>query len=283
MDPKQHNKILDNTLANIQAGVFDSLKALENRIAELVAQGADVQTLRPTIIAEFEQYAEQVKQSTKQVTDLSADVIGDRTKTVEDEQAESALTELTANDVANTVKTGSEGVITALALGAAAGATTEALVKQARASVSGVFMETNDATTRRAQRALSKLLESNKASKEEVRQAVKVIRERLSDVNVTNSVRDLTSKKVNDAVMKFDGAFTKGHATRRGIKKFRYEGGLIRTSRDWCADHQGEVYTEEEIYEIWNDSWPGKEPGDPFVVRGGYNCRHFWVPVEDDE
>jgi len=38
----------------------------------------------------------------------------------------------------------------------------------------------------------------------------------------------------------------------------------------------------DEIYDIWNSSWPGKEPGDPFVVRGGYNCQHFWVPIEDE-
>jgi hypothetical protein len=46
---------------------------------------------------------------------------------------------------------------------------------------------------------------------------------------------------------------------------------------------EGEVLDEETIYSIWDDDWQGKEPGDPFVVRGGYNCRHFWVPVEEDE
>ena len=36
----------------------------------------------------------------------------------------------------------------------------------------------------------------------------------------------------------------------------------------------GKTYTKEEIEEIWSGSWAGKISGDPFVVRGGYNCRH---------
>jgi hypothetical protein len=39
--------------------------------------------------------------------------------------------------------------------------------------------------------------------------------------------------------------------------------------------------TEKQIRNIWNSqTWQGKKPGDPFVVRGGYNCRHMFVPVK---
>jgi hypothetical protein len=43
------------------------------------------------------------------------------------------------------------------------------------------------------------------------------------------------------------------------------------------------VLTEEQIREIWNtQGWAGKSTGDPFIVRGGYRCRHTWIPTIDE-
>ena len=36
---------------------------------------------------------------------------------------------------------------------------------------------------------------------------------------------------------------------------------------------------KEEIEEIWSGSWAGKIDGNPFIVRGGYNCRHRFRAV----
>ena len=39
----------------------------------------------------------------------------------------------------------------------------------------------------------------------------------------------------------------------------------------------------KQIREIWNNqSWGGKSIGDPFIVRGGYRCRHTWLPTLDE-
>ena len=39
--------------------------------------------------------------------------------------------------------------------------------------------------------------------------------------------------------------------------------------------------TEEQIRDMWNNrSWQGKSTGDPFIVRGGYRCRHTWIPTD---
>jgi hypothetical protein len=65
-----------------------------------------------------------------------------------------------------------------------------------------------------------------------------------------------------------------------GQRRFKYAGGLIPTSRPFCSTHDGGIYTDKEITNIWSGSWEGKAPGDPFVVRGGYNCRHFWILEE---
>ena len=64
-----------------------------------------------------------------------------------------------------------------------------------------------------------------------------------------------------------------------GIEKFKYVGSLIKDSREFCRHRVGKVFTLEEI-EAWGDiDFKGKKSGDPFVVRGGWNCRHHLSPV----
>jgi hypothetical protein len=79
-----------------------------------------------------------------------------------------------------------------------------------------------------------------------------------------------------------DNAYTLLKSRASGADpKYRYVGGIIKESRPFCRSHDGDVMTESEIRRIWNNqTWQGKKPGDPFVVRGGYNCRHMFVPVK---
>lgn len=284
MDPAKHERVLDRTRRDIRDGLNDNLSALEERVATLVQSGADPAVLRPQLITEFGQFQADAELTAGILSDISADTNADVAPSGEDLQAESALIDATAKSIANEYAGGAETVLTGMVIGAAAGLATDAIARQARATISGVFMNDGTAETKRLQRKLQKLMDSDKATPEEMRQAVKVLRERLTGVNTTASLRDLTNKTVEQAVMKFDGAYTVGKARRNNIKRFRYSGGIINTSRGWCQEHEEQVYTEDEIYALWDSSsWAGKEPGDPFVVRGGYNCRHFWVPLEDGE
>lgn len=85
-------------------------------------------------------------------------------------------------------------------------------------------------------------------------------------------------------VFKFNTVITRLRAQTAGVTRYRYVGGTIDTTRDFCRQHNNRVYTEAEIRRIWRRTWSGKAPGDPMVVRGGYNCRHHWIPVgETDE
>lgn len=86
---------------------------------------------------------------------------------------------------------------------------------------------------------------------------------------------------LHDALFEFSSSVQQAAAAEAGITTFRYEGDTIESTRPFCQRHVGKEYTTEEIYEIWDDSWQGKRSGDPFRVRGGYNCRHWWVPVPD--
>jgi hypothetical protein len=84
-------------------------------------------------------------------------------------------------------------------------------------------------------------------------------------------------------VRSFDGALTLIRSRNADVEKFKYVGGVIDTSRDFCVTHNNKIYTRAEINRIWSSSsWGGKAPGNPFVVRGGYNCRHMFVPVKEE-
>ena len=86
----------------------------------------------------------------------------------------------------------------------------------------------------------------------------------------------------HDSIMQFDGQFTIHKAKEAGLKHFKYTGTLVSTTRDFCRRHIGNTYNEKQIRAIWTGNWAGKSSGDPFIVRGGYRCRHTWLPVDKD-
>lgn len=95
---------------------------------------------------------------------------------------------------------------------------------------------------------------------------------------MSSHAKTITSTRYMEA----DATMTIQAADNIGADKFRYSGSLIKDSRQWCKDHAGKIYTREEIEE-WNDStWGGKKEGDPFITRGGWNCRHVFIPVIED-
>ena len=97
------------------------------------------------------------------------------------------------------------------------------------------------------------------------------------------SMSTYASQIAHDSVMQFDGQFTVFKAKEAGLDKYKYTGTLVRDSRDHCRKHLGKSYTEEQIRQIWQGSWAGKAEGDPFIVRGGYRCRHTWIPIVELE
>ena len=76
-----------------------------------------------------------------------------------------------------------------------------------------------------------------------------------------------------------DSAILDRKAEEFGIVEFEYAGSLIKDSRKWCIDHVNRTYTREEIRAWEGQTWKGKKSGDPFITRGGWNCRHRWLPI----
>lgn len=84
---------------------------------------------------------------------------------------------------------------------------------------------------------------------------------------------------VHDGLMDFDAAINTNIAFEAGAEKFIYIGPDDSVTRKHCDKFVGKTLTLEEIQRAWSGDWAGKREGSPFVVRGGYNCRHRFRAV----
>lgn len=84
---------------------------------------------------------------------------------------------------------------------------------------------------------------------------------------------------VYDTYSQVDRATAEVYAVRLEMDYALYEGGLIKTSRKFCKERNGKVFTRDEINQF--DPKVAKQPNyNPFTDLGGYGCRHHlnWIP-----
>lgn len=283
-----HSVVLDETIQTMINNSFELTKALENRIAEAIL-AAGGQPDRQTIVGIYRQYAQAARGTVGDITRVSQDTIENQTAqglgsgaTPEDTGVVDLLVQDAGGTIEETVAAHGESITNIVITGALTGIAVDAIAQQARGAISGVYMESSDPQIRRLQaelRALELDPTADPAVKAELR---KRLREGLP-VDTSGSLSSSLAGAAESAVMRFDGAFTANRAKRQGITRYRYEGGVADNTRPWCAGLAGEELDEETILDMWSESWAGKSGDNPWVDRGGYNCRHYWVPIEDEE
>ena len=153
------------------------------------------------------------------------------------------------------------------------------MIANLRGKINGVYQSTDNEEAQE----LVDFINANPDKPE----AVKTAAERLQTIygrdRLGNNFRRYATQIVQDSLMGFDGQFAKYRADELGLNHYKYSGTTVRDSRDFCRRNVNKVYSEEEIRRIWStQTWNGKAQGDPFVVRGGYNCRHHWQPTDPD-
>ena len=95
---------------------------------------------------------------------------------------------------------------------------------------------------------------------------------------------------LNDSLREFDATLNLAKSNDAGLTHVVYQGSNIATTRDFCRlvrsgaydKRNGGLFTIDEVRKLWRRNWKGKKQGDPFIVRGGYNCRHQWSFVNPD-
>jgi hypothetical protein len=156
------------------------------------------------------------------------------------------------------------------------GRTKADLITELRGDINGIYQASD-------QEEIRQLVDVAQGSTGAAQQAAV---ERLHSVysadRLGNNMRRYATQMATDSLNQYSASVTAKTALDLGIDRFEYYGDLINDSRQFCVDHVGKTYTTEEIKNIWEGSWAGKAAGDPFIVRGGYNCRHQWLPKVDD-
>lgn len=153
------------------------------------------------------------------------------------------------------------------------------MVKDLKGTINGIYQQSDNAEAEE----LVDFIANNPSKTEQITEASKKLQNIYGRDRLGNNLRRYTKSLIQDSIMGFDGQFAKFRAGEAGLNEYKYTGTIVRSSRDFCITHVGKVYKEDEIRRIWNSSvWEGKKPGDPFVVRGGYNCRHHWQPVRSE-
>jgi len=158
------------------------------------------------------------------------------------------------------------------------------MVKNIRGQINGVYQRSNENAINRLVSYIDKNRYSSDAS---IIAKVKSARETLhtkygADI-LGENMRKYSSQIAHDSIMQFDGQFTKYKGDEAGITSYKYTGTNIATTRDFCRRNLNRVFTEEEARSVWSSqSWSGKSGTDPFVNRGGYRCRHSFIPFDPE-
>ena len=154
------------------------------------------------------------------------------------------------------------------------------MVSNIRGHINGVYQQSNIAEINE----LVDFINENKYNmnmKQQVEDAIRKLHTQYASDRSGENLRRYSGQIAHDSVMQFHGQFTVKKAKDAGLNHFQYVGTLVRDSRQFCRRMVNRTLTETEIRSIWkNEGWSGKSNGDPFIVRGGYRCRHTWIPTD---
>lgn len=283
----KHDSIIQGLQDRFEEYIETASKTLEDRIADRVLASNTPEELietRGAINNDFNELLDTgVKDFMNEFDEVGRDTISwtpgdvtDQDKLVVSELKKQSYNRLT--EVGNATK---ESIHTEIMLGALAGVTVQTIAQSVRHKISGVFVTSTDLEIVKLQKKLKLLRKARDTKADEIAKTLGILKSKFKNVSVGGSLSVKANQEMHDLVMDFDAVFIKHRARQAGLKKFKYTGSLVAESRDFCIRNQGRTFTEEEAQRLWSsESWSGKRSGDPFVVRGGHRCRHFWVPVD---
>jgi hypothetical protein len=156
------------------------------------------------------------------------------------------------------------------------------VVDTIRSKINGIYQQADDRKRQELVNFAQDQIAKGKTNTEDFKTAVDELKQTYGSTVTGNNLYSYSSQIVQDALMGFDGQFAKYRADELGLTSFVYYGSIIRDSRDFCVEHADQVFTEEEARALWQQDWQGKSGSDPFLDRGGYNCRHHWQPISTD-
>ena len=164
------------------------------------------------------------------------------------------------------------------------------LEQELRQTINGIYSRSDD---KEAQKLVDfvKKNKNKKSMQVSVDKAVQTLQSKFGRDRAGDNMRKYASQLLNDGLREFDAQVNAYKSSEAGLTHVKYFGDIIPTTREHCKKilrgvykkRQSNVFTIDEVRKLWKQrSWSGKKPGDPLVVRGGYNCRHQWTYVSPD-
>jgi len=165
------------------------------------------------------------------------------------------------------------------------------LEKELRQTINGIYASSDDLEANR----LVSFIEENKYKKSmqvRVDKAVQKLQSKFARDRAGDNMKRYAGQILNDSLRDFDATLNFNKANDAGLTFLKYYGDVIPTTRQICRNlingvikskRSDGLFTIDEVRSLWaSRSWSGKKPGNPLVVRGGYNCRHQWSYVNPD-
>ena len=139
-------------------------------------------------------------------------------------------------------------------------------------------------------RKLDKRTVQGKALKNKLDKNIQTLQSKFARDRAGENMKRYAGQILNDSLREFDATLNLAKSNDAGLTHVVYQGSNIPTTRDFCRlvrsgaydKRNGGLFTVDEVRKLWRRNWKGKKPGDPFIVRGGYNCRHQWSFVNPD-
>lgn len=90
---------------------------------------------------------------------------------------------------------------------------------------------------------------------------------------------------LHDTLFQYARSFQNSVTEDLGLVWYRYVGGIMDKSREFCIERNGGYFHQKEV-ESWADlEWKGKNnlttKSSIFIFCGGFRCQHSLIPVSD--
>jgi len=159
------------------------------------------------------------------------------------------------------------------------------LEQELRQTINGIYASSKDPKINRLVNYVKKnKTNKNKAVKLRVDKAVVTLQTKFGADRAGNNMKRYAGQILNDSLREFDATLSANKAFEAELTHFKYYGNVIPTTRRHCSSlvKRDKLFTIDEVKRLGRANWTGKKPGDQLIVRGGYNCRHQWSPVDPE-
>ena len=164
------------------------------------------------------------------------------------------------------------------------------LEKELRQTINGIYASSDDPEITRLVDFVNenKFVDSKSGA---VDKAIQTLQSKFARDRAGENMKKYAGQILNDSLRDFDATLNFNKSQDAGLTYVKYYGDVIPTTRTICRNvingvydrRKGGLFTVDEVRRLWaSQSWSGKKPGDPLIVRGGYNCRHQWSYVNPD-